>query len=135
MREESPAVFGRFMAQLFVGAIDRNHDRGSATVVNGAFVIHWRYGEHRLGDSCKDHVLTITHCEITRGYNRPRCLYWFILHFLQSNPAPRIPIAFLHFESPAEELIRALRNHHFNPYRIGDRLDFWHQVTGQKELL
>ncbi|MBY3231832.1 hypothetical protein [Rhizobium laguerreae] len=123
-------------ARAMVEILYDHMDRGAGRIDLPAFTLTWRLGEHRLGDSCKGQVLTIEDFAIHRGANRWTIARMFAATIIRGRyPMPRIPIAFLHYQAPKLALVDCLKALHFQPYRIGDRLDFWHVVDGQGELL
>ena len=122
----------RIMVDLLYDHMDRRVD----TIDLPAFTLTWHYGDQRLGDGCKDQVLTIESFEIHRGANKWPVVRSFVATIIRGRyPLPRIPIAYLHFREPGLGFQSLLRDMHFQPYHLGERLDFWHVVDGQGELL
>ena len=123
---------GRTMVEILYDHMDRSEH----IIDLPAFSLEWHLGDQRLGDGCKDQVLTIENFEIHRGANRWPVIRHFVATVIRGRyPMPRTPIAYLHFREPGLGLHSLLRDMHFNPYHLGDRLDFWHVVDGQGELL
>ncbi|OWZ90390.1 hypothetical protein B9J07_27780 [Sinorhizobium sp. LM21] len=106
---------------------------GSHRLRNASADIAWTFGERRLGDACRDRVLTIEHFVLHRGVSG--ALRHFALNLVCNEPASPVKIDFIHFLAPDPYEIRVLRDIHFNRYQIGDRLDYWHAVTFQRELI
>jgi hypothetical protein len=122
-------------ARTMVEILYDHMDRDQHTIDLPAFGLTWRLGDHRLGDSCKDEVLTIRDFQIRRANAKRAVAAHFVRTIIRGKPIPRQKIAYLHFWTPPFNLKGVLMGQHFNPYRIGGREDFWHVVDGQGELL
>ncbi len=111
-------------------------DRGVHTIDTPTFGLEWQLSEQRLGDSCKNKVLTLSKYDLRRAQSKRAVTVHFIAGIIRGRyPMPRTAIDYLHFKAPPFNLKGVLMQLHFNPYQIGQRLDYWHVVDRQGELL
>lgn len=133
------------MNQAFemIAALEREFDlrlgtypiRWHTGIIAGAdYHLAWRYGDRRLGDECRTHVLTVEAIEIAEEARGTGIVTEFIERMLTGDPTPRIPCRFLHFKECGPGLSRLLERLHFHRHPVGPSADYWHPVTGQKEL-
>ncbi|NKL08399.1 hypothetical protein GFL39_26375 [Rhizobium leguminosarum bv. viciae] len=134
MTDAKDGVMGT--ARTMVDILYDHMDRGVQTIDTPTFGLRWHLGEQRLGDGCKDQVLTLTHYDLRRAQSKRAVTAHFIATIIRGRyPMPRKPLSFLHFKAPPFNVRGVLMQLHFNPYQIGSRLDYWHVVDGQGELL
>lgn len=94
----------------------------------------YRFGDRRLGDVCRDRVLTIQAIEIAEEIRRTGIVTEFVERLLFQDPSPNIPLAYLHFQECGPDMSRLLERLNFHKHPVGPGQDYWHEVTGQKEL-
>lgn len=94
----------------------------------------WRFDARRCGDKVLESVLIIEGIEIAEECRGTGVVTEFITRILQGDPAPRIPLKVLYFKECGPGLSRLLERHHFHKHPVGPSQDYWHAVTGQKEL-
>lgn len=123
-------------ARAMVDILYDHMDRGARTVDTPTFSLEWQLGEQRLGDSCKDQVLTFRNFDLRRAHAKRAVTGHFIATIIRGRfPMPRVLISYLHFKAPPFNMCGVLMQLHFQPYQIAQRLDYWHVVDGQGQLL
>lgn len=100
------------------------------------YSLAWRFhAQRRLSGESRPAVLSIEAIELASHYRRQGVLTAFVRHILEGDEPPGIPLRYLHFQECNADLGHALRKLHFHRYEIGQAVDWWRPVTGQKELL
>lgn len=92
------------------------------------------HDQRRLGDTVCDNVLSVEAIEVAEPFRGQGLVTTMIAMLLEGEPAPRIPLRFLHFKDCGPGLSSLLSRLHFHRYLIGGSVDWWRPVTGQKEL-
>lgn len=128
------------LAQEILKSLDDSFNRfgefrgRSSTDGNRRWTMQWEFGERRLGDIVPSQVLTVKTIWVHQDYRRQGAITEFVTAVLEGALIEKIPLAYLNFERCNEDMARILRRQHFHHYQIGDRHNYWHAVTGQKEL-
>ncbi|MBD9511591.1 hypothetical protein IB265_33075 [Ensifer sp. ENS10] len=129
----APSIIKALEDSFYLWSADRGR---SGHISNSRFNLVYTFGDRRLGNAAAvPQVLTITKFWIHPDFSRQGNATEMIRIILEGDPAPRIPIKFLHFCGCNDDMARICSRLHFHRYQIGDRLDYWHAVTGQKELI
>ena len=120
--------------------LDRLYDaytrRKGLHILADDFHIAWRFHKERnLSFIRRENVLTIQAIHLAAQHRRRGILTSMVKEILEGDQEPPIPLQFLHFQECNEHLGAALSKLHFHRYEIGQTVDWWHPVTGQKELL
>jgi hypothetical protein len=106
----------------------------SSTITGLDYFLAWKFGERRCGDHVFADVLTIESIELAEEIRGTGICTEFITTILEGDPAPRIPLKVLYFKECGPGLSRLLERLHFHRHPVGPAMDYWHEVTGQKEL-
>ena len=122
-------IFARHLTEMVLEALAG----GSRRLQNASADIAWKFGEQRLGDACRDRVLTIEHFVLHRHVSG--ALRHFTSNLVTNEPPSPVKIDFIHFYAPLPGEAEVLKLLHFNRYLIGERVDYWHAVTFQKDLI
>lgn len=95
-----------------------------------AWTFHWR----RLSGIARPKVLTVAGIEICEDLRHKGILTSLVRQLLTGDRCPRVPLAHLHFQDCGPGLSRLLEREGFTRYEIGNSVDWWTPITGQKEL-
>lgn len=119
------------LMQLEEAASRSRYGRVSDDRVHIDYLMHH---ERRLSDVVRPQVFSFLTFELSEGYRRQGILTRLVKLILEGNRTPRIPMRHLHFQDCNGDIGRVLERLNFHKYHPGPTTDYWHVVTGQKEL-
>lgn len=96
--------------------------------------LSWKYGDRRCGEQVLSEVLVIESLELAEEIRRTGIVTELVTRILEGDPAPRIPLKAILFQECGPDLSRLLERLNFHRNPVGNTADYWHLVTGQKEL-
>jgi GNAT superfamily N-acetyltransferase len=126
------------LAQQMIAKIEESYVmawNGRGIIQKPFFHMSWHFFDRRLGDVVRERVFSVEAIEIDEEYQRKGILTAFIKILLEDDRRPAIPMRFIHFKDCGPDLCRLLQRLHFHRHPVGPGTDYWHPVTGQKELL